>query len=367
MRLRRDIPVILLAALLSFAGLPALAGPYLLLDVGSGRVLEHEDAFERWYPASLTKLMTAYVVFRALEAGEVKLDSPVRISKNAASEPPSKMGYSPGAELTLDNGLKIIMVISANDVATALAETVGGTEEGFVARMNAEAQRLGMTDSHFVNAHGLPGPSQYTTARDLGVLVRALRTEFPQYASYFAIEALKYGKSVKENTNFLIGRFEGADGMKTGYICASGFNLVATATRGGRTLAAVVLGAQSQVQRAELAAELLTRGFAEAGLDKPTLASIQPAEATVQTVSDIRDEICSPEAVAQRSKQRDDQGRLVTTSSYVKPMDREPKLVAVGLSSTAAEKAAKSRYANVPIPTPRPPYPPEQVPAAQGG
>jgi D-alanyl-D-alanine carboxypeptidase len=248
MRLWRMRPVILLAALVaSFLSLPALAAPYVLLDVGNGRVLAHQEAFQRWYPASLTKLMTAYVAFRAIKAGEMQLNSPVRISQKAAKEPPSKMGYAPGSVLTLDNALKIIMVKSANDIATAIAETIGGSEAGFAARMNAEARRIGMTDSHFVNAHGLPAPEQYTTARDLAVLVYALRNEFPQYAGYFSLEGLRHGNTVMENHNLLMGRFDGADGMKTGYICSSGFNLVGTATRGRRTLAAVVLGARTQV------------------------------------------------------------------------------------------------------------------------
>ena len=362
MRLWRHHLLILLAALcISSFSHRALAGPYLLMDVGSGRVLEHEDAFRRWYPASLTKLMTAYVVFRAIQLGEIGLDSPVHISEHAANEQPSKMGYSPGSLLTLDNALKIIMVISANDITTAIAESVGGSEAAFVARMNAEAQRLGMTDSHFVNAHGLPKPNQYTTARDLAVLVRALRLEFPQYAAYFSIEGLRYGQSTKENTNLLIGRFDGADGMKTGYICASGFNLIATATRGERTLAAIVLGAHSDVQRAELAADLLTRGF-EAPSGGQALASLRPSAPTMQQVADIHEEICSKEAVAKRIEEQDDQGRLVTTSPFVEPRKREPQFVSVGL----IQKPSKSRYANIPIPTPRPAYPPQPVAAEQG-
>ncbi|WP_034658643.1 D-alanyl-D-alanine carboxypeptidase family protein [Chelativorans sp. J32] len=367
MRYWRNRPVTLLAALcLSLLSLPALAGPYVLLDVGSGRVLAHENAFQRWYPASLTKLMTAYVIFRELQSGRIQPNSPVRISQNAANEPPSKMGYPVGSVLTLDNALKIIMVISANDIATATAESVAGSESAFVARMNAEAQRLGMVDTHFINAHGLPGPAQFTTARDLAILVHALRVEFPQYAGYFSIEAVRNGKSVKENTNFLIGRFDGADGMKTGYICSSGFNLVATATRGRRTLAAIVLGAHSQVQRAEIAADLLTRGFKAPGLGGPNIANLKRYGAATEAVADIRPEICSQEAVAQRMKERDDQGRLILTSPHVHPLTREPQVVAVGLGGAMGEEPAKPRYANVPIPTPRPAYSPP-VAVEQGG
>src|SRR5690606_17140652 len=295
------IPIVLVAELLlALLGAPALAGPYLLFEVGSGRVLAEDDAFQRWYPASLTKLMTAYVAFRAVESGEMQLDSPILMTQNAAKEPPSKMGFPPGSVLTLDNALKIILVKSANDVATAIAESIGGSEAGFAARMNAEARRLGMTDTHFVNAHGLHSPDHYSTARDLALLVRALRTEFPQFANYFALEGIRYGKSVVENHNFLIGRFEGADGMKTGYICAGGFNLLATATRGRRTLAVIVLGAHSQVERAELAADLLARGFKGFGfgLGGPTLTSLRPSRPVSPTAIDIRSQVCSQEAVA---------------------------------------------------------------------
>src|SRR5690606_15479216 len=129
-------------------------------------VLEHEDAFAPWYPASLTKLMTTLVVFRAVKAGEITLKSPVRVSERAAKEPPSKMGYKPGSVLTVDNAIKILMVKSANDIATALAESVAGSRDAFAQRMNAEARRLGMAGTHFVNAHGLHSDAQVTTARD---------------------------------------------------------------------------------------------------------------------------------------------------------------------------------------------------------
>ena len=176
--MRRILGTILIGAA-ALAALPAAAGPSILFDAASGRVIESDNAFQRWYPASLTKLMTTYVAFRAVQSGEVTLLSPVLVSKKAANEPPSKMGFAPGSVLTLDAALKIIMVKSANDVATAIGESLGGSQEAFAARMNAEARRLGMTGSHWVNAHGLHEDDQYTTARDLAVLASALRREFP--------------------------------------------------------------------------------------------------------------------------------------------------------------------------------------------
>lgn len=346
--------IAVIALLLSLAGFPALAGSYILFDVNNGKVLAEEDALKRWYPASLTKLMTAYVAFRAIEAGEMQMNSPVRISKAALSEPPSKMDYPPGSVLTLDTALKIIMVKSANDVATAVAEAVGGTKNAFIARMNQEAARLGMADTHFANAHGLHTVEHYSTARDLALLVQAIRLEFPQYADYFAIEGLRAGEKIMPNYNFLIGRFDGADGMKTGYVCASGFNLIATATRGQRTLGAIVLGAGSQVARADKAAELLTQGFKTPGNSAPSLTNLRSSNPDRNTPTDMRPVICSSEAIAERSKQRDDEGRLVVNSPYVQPMEHEPRLVSVKPEFTAPI------YADVPIPTPRPEYPPRE-------
>ena len=158
---------------------PAVAGPHIVVDVGSGRVLDESEPFRRWFPASLTKLMTVYVTFRAIRAGEITLKSPVVISANAAKEPPSKMGYPKGSVLTVDNAIKILMVKSANDIATALGESVGGSEAAFAARMNAESRRLGMSGSRWVNAHGLHNDNQYTTAHDLALLASAIRAEFP--------------------------------------------------------------------------------------------------------------------------------------------------------------------------------------------
>ena len=259
---RRLIAYALAAAvIIPFAPASAAPGATIVVDAKSGKVLSHRNAFQRWYPASLTKIMTAYVAFRAIKAGQLTLKSPIRMSKNAAKEPPSKMGYKAGSEMTLDNALKMLIVKSANDVAVAIAESIAGTEREFAVRMNREARRLGMTGSNFVNPNGLHDKRQYSNARDLAILSAAVRREFPQYDRYFQLEAIKAGKKVLRSYNILLGRFAGADGMKTGFICASGFNLVGSSTRGGRTLVTVVLGATSQQERGETAADLLAAGF----------------------------------------------------------------------------------------------------------
>ena len=249
--------------------LPKIVPPYILIDVATGTVLKNNDALRPWYPASTTKLMSVYTVFDALRAGRVKLDTPVVVSAHALEQPPSKMGFPVGTELTLDDALKIMMVKSANDIAMAVAETVGGSEQGFAELMNAEAQRLNMTHTHYANPHGLPNPDHYTTARDMAVLARALMTEFPEYRSYFKIPAIQFGKKVIRNYNTLIDRYPGATGMKTGFICASGYNLVASAERDGHEVLAVVLGARSGKARGEQAAALLNEGL-QPSADKVT-------------------------------------------------------------------------------------------------
>ena len=279
MRRVRSCSAALAAALtvvLTFAVAAFAAGPSIVVDVKTGKVLEHKDAFQLWYPASLTKLMTAYVVFRQVEAGKIALDDKITVSAAAAKAPPSKMHFKPGSQLTLDNALKIILVKSANDVSVAIAESVAGSNAAFIDMMNAEAARLGMTDTRFVNANGLPGKGQHTTARDMALLGVALHREFARHSHYFAIEAITTGEKTYPNYNILIGRFDGANGMKTGFICSSGFNQVSSATRRGRTVVSVVLGAKDQEERANESARLLGKGLKTRSMGKPLLADLRP-------------------------------------------------------------------------------------------
>ncbi|ANH05947.1 D-alanyl-D-alanine carboxypeptidase family protein [Shinella sp. HZN7] len=352
--------LLLAATLLATA---ATAAPRILVDVNTLKVIEHEDAFQRWYPASLTKLMTAYTVFRAIKAGEVSLESTVTMTKNAAAEPPSKMYYKPGQKMTLDSALKIILVKSANDVAVAIGESVAGSDQAFVARMNAEAARIGMSSSHFINPHGLPGKGQYTTARDLAVLAVTLKREFPQYASYFALEGFTTGKKQYPNFNMLIGRFDGADGMKTGFICASGFNQVSSATRNGRSVVSVVLGSDSLGARADISAGMLEKGLTKQAGNVPTLGQLRPYGETRDIVADVSQEICSKHAAKVRSESRDEAGRQKLVSPYIHELNRPLKLVFAGLIGGDTAKPAGNEQvavgdtgglANVPIPIPRP-------------
>lgn len=355
--------------LVSFVATAAQATPSLLFDFNTGRVLEERDAFARWYPASLTKLMTAYVAFRALKDGEVTLLSPVRITRHAASQPPAKMGFKPGSVMTLDNALKMMLTKSANDIAMAVGENIGGSEAAFVQRMNAEAARLGMKGSHFANPNGLFSPENYTTAHDLALLVTAIRSEFPQYAGYFRIEAIGVGDKVIRNINVLIGRFDGADGMKTGFICESGFNFIGTATRQGRTLGAVVLGADTVKDRAAETAALLARGFGMPDGNGPLLASMAPEGAGIGEATNMRQEVCKKKKKHAKHAEPsetdtvgDDKEPLFMGSPYLHEMDHDPQVVMVGLGGATGpgglpEEAAPAEYADVPVPTPRPDYP----------
>lgn len=363
----RRVAALVSAALLLTASLAnvADANPRMLVDVNTLQVIEHEDAFQRWYPASLTKLMTAYTVFRAIKAGEMSLESPVIMTKNAAAEPPSKMYFKPGQKMTLDSALKIILVKSANDVAVAIAESIGGSEQGFVDRMNAEAARIGMSSSHFINPHGLPGKGQYTTARDLAVLAVTLKREFPQYSSYFALEGFTTGKKQYPNYNKLIGRFDGADGMKTGFICASGFNQVSSATRNGRSVVSVVLGSESLGARADISAGMLEKGLTMRAGKVPTLGQLRPYGETRNIVADLSQEICSKHAAKVRSEGRDEAGRQKLASPYIHELNRPLKLVFAGLMGGDTAPAAGSDEVasrdmgdavNIPIPIPRPAF-----------
>ncbi len=348
--------LLVVAIVASSAFSPAAAGTSILFDVQSGKVLAEENATQRWYPASLTKLMTAYIAFRAIKSGQLTLSSVVRISANAAKQPPSKMGYKPGNVLDLDNALKIMLVKSANDIAVAVGEAVGG--KNYQTVMNRESQRLGMTGTHWANANGLHSPQNYSTARDLAVLTYALRREFPEYASYFNIEAIKYGDKLQRNYNILLGRFAGADGMKTGFVCASGFNLVASATRNGRTLVAVVLGATSQEQRAEKAAELLSQGFSGGTFGSATLASLKPSGKAQAPAVNMKSQVCTKEAASDRWDGRDVEGRMVINSVHIKAMAREPQAVVLDLGGTAGAGgtvvADNDNVSRIPVPTPRP-------------
>jgi D-alanyl-D-alanine carboxypeptidase len=260
--------MILLVLVLCMPAGPARAdiGAYVLIDANSGAVIEQENATRKWYPASLTKMMTAYVTLKAIREGRATLNSTVVQSKNSQAEPPSKMGFKVGTKFTVDTALKIILIKSANDVAVALGEAIAGSEAGFLAMMNAQAKQLGMTNTRFTNPHGLPDNRMVTTARDMAILAMALRRDFPEAREIYKHPGIRFGKKTLRSANreFLL-RVPGANGMKTGYICNSGYNVAASVTRGGRTLIAVILGAGSGLERTAFARQLFDEGFRKRG------------------------------------------------------------------------------------------------------
>jgi D-alanyl-D-alanine carboxypeptidase len=240
---------------------PALAGPAVLFDPADGRILYAEDQDHQWHPASLTKIMTAYLVFEALREGKISLQDKINCSELAHSQAPSRLGIPVGTEITVETALHALIVKSANDAAVMLAEAIAGSQEAFVARMNATAARLGMTRTVFMNANGLPAPEQVTTARDMARLTVAVLRDFPNHANLWAMPDMRVGKRRLRSHNALLRIYEGGDGIKTGFICDSGFNMVASATRDGKRLAAVVLGEVTGRERSTRAANLLEHGF----------------------------------------------------------------------------------------------------------
>jgi len=282
-------------AILGVAAAPeAMAGPAMLVDAGDDRVLYAEDPDTQWHPASLTKIMTAYVTFEAIKEGKLAPETSIGCSALANSQGPTKVGLPVGATLTVEVALQALVVKSANDVAVMLAEAVAGSHEAFVERMNATAARLGMTRSKFVNANGLPAPEQVTTARDMAKLASAVFRDYPEHARIWSLLEVQVGKRRLHTHNGLLTNYEGADGMKTGFICDSGFNVVASATRQGHKLIAVVLGEATGGERSVRAASLLEHGFRTYGWKELFAA---PTLRTLPVMEDDREEVVRPRRV----------------------------------------------------------------------
>jgi D-alanyl-D-alanine carboxypeptidase len=286
----------------------ASAEATLVVEADSGKVLHAEHATFPWYPASTTKLMTMYLVLKAVKEKRLALDTLLTVSPNAVAQAPSKMGFALGTTVTVDNALKMMMVKSANDISVVLAEGVSGSIEKFADDMNATSKRLGMTQSSWVNPNGLPADEQITSARDMAMLARAILRDLPEYEMYWQVPAIKFGRRVMRNTNSLIGRYPDADGMKTGFICASGFNVVATATRNGRKLIVVVFGSRSGMVRSEKAAQLFEKGFNSGGLSwlMPSLGTVDALQPVAAAPPNLRDEMCGKNRKRPAKEEDDD-------------------------------------------------------------
>ncbi len=246
----------------------------IVLDTGTGEVLYQDHADSQRYPASLTKMMTMYLLFEAIERGDLSLKTKLVASKRAAQMPATNLALRPGATITVEQAIGALVIRSANDVAVVVAEALGGTESQFAQMMTRRAHQLGMANTTFRNASGLPNSGQKTTARDLATLAGALMRDFPQYYHFFSLTSFKYNGKTYKTHNRLMLNYAGADGLKTGYINASGFNLATSAVRDGRRLLAIVLGGKTARSRDAHMADLLDRGFATtrtASVPAPTL------------------------------------------------------------------------------------------------
>jgi D-alanyl-D-alanine carboxypeptidase len=265
---------------------------YIVEDAQTGAVLEAHNADVQTYPASLAKLMTLYITFHRLATGQMTLSERLPVSYHAAAQPPTKLNLRPGGTISVQSAILGITTRSANDAAVVLAEAIGGTETNFAAMMNQTAQRLGMTRTTFRNASGLPNPWQKTTARDMATLALAIIHKYPQDYHYFGVNSFDFRGETIDGFDYLLAEYPGADGMKTGYTYASGYNLVTSAMRDGRRLLGVVMGGTTAYSRDRLMEALLNRGF---GLNRSgsltaesqAMVGAKAAATVATTVSDV--------------------------------------------------------------------------------
>ncbi|MFI5016110.1 MAG: serine hydrolase [Hyphomicrobiales bacterium] len=249
----------------------------IVVDAKAGKVLYSVEAKAPRHPASITKVMTLYLLFEQLERGAMTMDTQLRVSEHAASMAPTKLGLDPGDTISVSDAIKAVVTKSANDMAVAIAEQIGGSEEAFAELMTRKARALGMNDTHFVNASGLPDDDQVTTAYDLAILARAIQERFPRYYPLFATRSFYYGGVAMRNHNHLLGRIEGVDGIKTGYTRASGFNLMTNVRRDGRQIVAVVLGGASAASRDRTMANLIEDHLEAASAGEHTAPALAEA------------------------------------------------------------------------------------------
>lgn len=280
----RAVLVLALLAALAAAGPAAAAGlSSLVVDAGSGRTLQATAADAPRYPASLTKVMTLYLLFDEVARGRMTLATKLPVSPRAAAMPPTKLGLRAGSRISVRDAILALTTRSANDVAVVVAEGIAGSEAAFAARMTAKARALGMRQTTFRNASGLHHPQQRTTARDMATLARALLRDHPQYYRHFGARSFVYGRAEYQNHNRLLGSYRGADGIKTGFTTPSGYNLIASARRGDMRLIGVVLGAPSSEARNAMMTRLLDQGFRQAS--PPRMAKAEAAAKPTRPVA----------------------------------------------------------------------------------
>lgn len=310
---RVSLMLMLACGFAGFANAARAGYAAIVVDGSSGRVLQQVNADQRDYPASLTKMMTIYLTFRGLKGGTLQLDEPMKVTAHAAGMSPTKLGLRNGQTISVRDCILGMVTKSANDAAVVMAENIGGSEPAFADMMNAQAHLLGMNETHFANASGLPNPENTSTAHDLVKLAMALYRDFPQYAHFFATQEFVFRGQIVRGHNRLMYRYPGMDGLKTGYIDASGFNLASTAVHDGRRLFAVVLGGRTAAVRDNLMARLLDDGFA--GHETPLAVIEQASRVPVATLAAHRTRKASHDAtrVAAHRRKPAVERKLATT------------------------------------------------------
>lgn len=268
------VPVILECPTLAYSGGVAASPVSLVVDADTGKVLSADQPNALWYPASLTKMMTVYLALEDVRAGRHQLDEPVIVSPKAASQEPFNFGFHAGEKITLQQAISATIVASANDAALAVAEQIGGSESNFADRMTQTAHRLGMSRTVFRNATGLPDPQQVTTAADMARLGLALLHDFPEYYHFFSDRSISINGRSLPTVNGILVNYQGADGIKTGFTCSAGYNLVASAKHGNQRLVAVLLGSANRGERTSIVASLLNAGFAHDNSNLPLLRDL---------------------------------------------------------------------------------------------
>ena len=333
------------------AGYQGGSGPAfeaIVLDAATGQVLRSSNADLQTFPASLTKMMTLYLTFEALNQGHLTLNQMLPVSEEASSRAPTKLGLMPGETVAVRDLMLGLVTRSANDAATVLAEALGGSEAAFVDRMNQKARQLGMTRTFYRNPSGLPDPDQHTTARDMARIALALYHDFPREYRYFATREFIFRGDVIKTHNHLLEWYEGADGIKTGYVHASGFNLAASAVRNGHRLIGIIMGGSSARSRDEIMANLLDQGFADVGAAAGRASSLiaatapRPAVAPAPTPAPTTAVAQSTAPQGDAESTRDKAGLLTTAKAalgHLSPVSRAE-------ASTGARDRDRERVAD---------------------
>ena len=343
---------------------PADAKPQfsaIAVDARTGKILFSSDIDGSRHPASLTKVMTLYLLFQDLEAGQIKLTTDLLVSNRAASMAPSKLGLKPGAKISVENAIKALVTKSANDVASTIGENLGGSEASFADRMTRTAKSIGMTKTTFKNASGLPNPAQVTTARDMATLSLRIQRDFPQYYPYFRITSFTYNGQTIRTHNRLLGRYQGTDGIKTGYIAASGFNLTTSVKRGDKRVVGVVMGSSSGGARNKYMMKMLDTAFPKC-VDGETIAVAAGASGGAIVPVVAKAKTAAPEAKTQVASiaGNDAVPAEGTTFQTVAPGEDksvapDPKVLEAKIEETAVdpaeepEKAAEKAPAKLPF------------------